>query len=434
MADVRLLPAHQGPIAGSSMFCPALPAGFRASSPTGGVGWLCARCRTPIVEGARHEDQFLDLLFRCPSCGQVLATRTRRPGRPLAGRPLYLPPGSYRTETVVWLDHPVMFVGPDAIAGYDSEVGTWGGPGLDSFSSAELRSAATFAASLPGDNYPTLEAADRRGRESHTPPVDRTRLVELVEYGMDGAVQLDLGIAPRVVVSDGSALAELATLVALFRRWSRHPELQKLIQTVGHPTEFHHSLMVLAVASYLVDAGNGTGIIGDAGASGRIPDLWTEPSLIERMEVEVKTPQELRGPLGNASLTESSASRLVERLIDRAASTQKGQLDPEFTGIVAIGCFHLGPGGADLLEVAIQGVLKRQAHRKRHLAGVIVCELRADQQPVQDGATEAGQTAFAPVLDVRLVPHAGYQGELTLDTSQPRFRTAPAGGPVVMPE
>jgi hypothetical protein len=364
-----------------------------------GIDWLCGHCNTLLIEGAIDEDEFLDLLFRCPSCDGVLASRKRASGRPIA-RPLYFPPGEYNVLSEVTLQPTgIMIVGPQAIDGYKAEVGTRGGNGFDAISASELRDGAAFAVGLAGGRYEAIMEADRRGRASPTPPARRNRLIELVEYAGWAAKALEEGQPQETVVLDRSSLAELATVVELFKRWSKHPELPKLAETVASDTEFHHSLMLLAVASYLADAGNGTGLVGDTGESGRIPDLWTEPRLLERLEVEVKTPRNLRGPILESPLTQEDADAIVRRQIKSAASSSSGQLSPNFTGIVAIGGFHLGPGALDLLEAAAESELARQPDRKKHLAAVIICELRADLSPVNG---QPGQTAFVPVLDHRL--------------------------------
>jgi hypothetical protein len=172
--------------------------------------------------------------------------------------------------------------------------------------------------------------------------------------------------------------------------------------------------MTLGVASLLVDAGNGVGLIDHAGARHWVPDLWLVPRIIERLEIEVKTPLALRSP-GPGGL-KADAVRLVTELVDMAAGTKAGQLNPEHSGIVAIGSFHLGEQGLNQLEGAVQKVLERQAKasRKPHLIAVIVFEVTYQLTTVLETSGAVVSTSFSPAINHRLVVHPGYAGTLAI--------------------
>ena len=179
-----------------------------------------------------------------------------------------------------------------------------------------------------------------------------------------------------------------------------------LVDTLAIETEGLHTVMLLAVASYLVDAGNGVGIVIDHGG-GRVADLWVEPVLTERLDVEIKTPQALRGPRAT-HLEDDEAEQLIYRRLMRAASTKSGQLSPDYSGVLAIGGYHLQEGSLSVLEAAAERVLTRQKDRKGHLAALVIFEVSYRFINLEDGAL----LSFTPTLESRLIRHPGYEGAL----------------------
>jgi hypothetical protein len=330
-----------------------------------------------------------------------------------------------------------MLVGQQALDGYLKEVGRVSG----AHSSLDLPTAigpdllgglAQEAAGLLGDRYDALRAVDRLGQASPTPPPKRHRVIELISFAQTAADLLERHGPTAHLALDGNQLSEIVTMVSLFRRWRNHPAWSRLVESLAADTEGPHTLMVLTVASYLVDAGNGVGIVF-ANAPGRIPDIWLQPTLTERLNVEVKTPQVLRGPR-KTSLTSAAAEDLIQRQLKRAASTKGGQLDPAQSGILAIGGFHLGEDTMETLAAAAARVLQSQASRKRHLAALMFSEV---SYLLDHGADLAGQpqhVQFTPIMRTRLVRHPGYAGGLQLDEGQPQWETALADGSGLLPD
>jgi hypothetical protein len=120
------------------------------------------------------------------------------------------------------------------------------------------------------------------------------------------------------------------------RRWRSHPAFPSLASTLADPIESQHTVMLLAIASYLVDYGNnGVGIVTEATGQ-RIPDRYVQSSLFDRLDVEVKTPLALRGPRPTR-LELPETINVVERQVKYAASSTTGQLDPRGSGILALG-------------------------------------------------------------------------------------------------
>jgi hypothetical protein len=415
---VKMLTPHTTAVDVWAMIAPDVAPAFVGNAQSG-TDWCCPRCNAILVEAA-YEAQFLDVLFRCPGCGEIGASPIRQAGQPLAGRPLLTPPGRYRLGSAVDLTNkPVMMVGQQALEGYLAETGRLPAGASPqalptTLTPTSLRQLAAQAKGLLGARYSPLLAADRRGLASATPPPQRHRLVELIAFAEDTAAVLETSDGATRVEVGGDRLSELVATVALFDRWRNHPAWPELVRSLVTPAEAQHAVMLLVTASYLVDAGNGVGIVTQDSSGRRIADLWVDPSLAERLHLEVKTPQALRGPRVTAlELTEAEA--LVETLINKAASTARGQLDPRHPGMLAIGGFHLGPGGLDLLADAGRRVLERQARqgRKRHLAALVVSELSYE-------ATAAG---FSTMLNRRLIRHPGYAGALTIDENSQPWQT-----------
>ena len=423
-SEVRALRLHDGPTENWGVFCPDSGPAFVGD---GSLDWVCPNCGATLVRGALHEDQFLDLLFRCSECGAVGESQLRAPGRPLPGTPLLTPPGAYRLGSPVDIAGKlVLCVGQQALDGYVAETGVGrprGAHGRLELSANSLRQLATECIDLLGDRYGPLKAADARGLASATPPRHRHRLVELIEYAQHAADLLEHRRDNEHLELDANLLGELLATTGLMRRWRNHPAWPRLASTLAGETEGQHTVMLLAVASLLADAGNGVGLVVVEEGEKRVPDLWVEPTLLERLEVEVKTPLELRGPL-SAPLTPDSAVRLIERQVKAAASTKKGQLSAEDSGILAIGGYHLGPGALDTLENAAEIVLGRQADRKRHLAAVVVTQMSYE---IVSTVGEDGRetSSLSPTLENRLIRHPGYGGDLTMDEGQPPGRLTP---------
>jgi hypothetical protein len=118
--------------------------------------------------------------------------------------------------------------------------------------------------------------------------------MELISYAEETARVLETRTPGATVSLDGDKISELHGTVEMFNRWRNHPAWPQLVHTLAAETEGPHSLILLTAASYLSDSGNGVGIIFKK-AVGRIPDLWIEPDLAQRVNIEIKTPQVLRG-------------------------------------------------------------------------------------------------------------------------------------------
>lgn len=391
------------------MFCPDVAPVGRGDGP---VSYTCPTCHTALFEGV-HQRQLFDLAVRCP-CGAQSTCETRPSGRPLAGRPVLIPAGKYRLSSPLDLSAPVMMTGQTAIDGYVRETGArWGMPDggeedpSHQLDPASLEQLAADSVALLGDRYEKLLRSHRRGLASLTPPGIQHRLVELIDYAKTTAVAIAEHDDPDPLDIDGDLITELMTTVTLFHRWRFHPAWPALVASLTNPTEVQHSVMTLLVASYLVDSGNGVGIVENEQLQGRVPDLWAQPTVVERLDLEVKTPLALRGPRAQ-ELQRSGAIQLIERLFNEAASSTRGQLNPTKSGILAIGGYHLGEREIETLGSAASEVLGRQRRSKPHVVGILLCEASYEY-----GVTGAGMS-MTPIMKQRLVRHPGYAGGLTV--------------------
>jgi len=334
-------------------------------------------------------------------------------------------PGRFRFESSVPLTVPALVIGKSAPIGYVTETGrAQSEPGFEP-TPASIREAVRFVVELLGEEYERLLAIDERGQQSRTPPPRRHRLIEILRYGEEVAAQFE-GPGPFQPISlDGDALAELSATVALLRRWRNHPAFPSLASTLADPIEGQHTVMLLAVASYLVDYGNnGVGIVTEATGE-RIPDLYVKANLFDRLDVEIKTPLALRGPR-RARLELPEAINVVKRQVKEAASSRSGQLDPRGSGILALGGYHLG--GLQVLEHAAQEVLRSQTG-KEHLAAIVLAEVSYHRFDYVDERGDFITSWLSPQVEVRIANHPRYHRGLTIAESEPPWRTAGGGPP-----
>lgn len=370
-----------------------------------GVDWCCPECDAVIAQHV-YELQLLDLLLVCPHCHEVGATPQRDAGQPVASSPVLFPPGVYRLSSPVPTE-TVMMVGQSALDGYRLETGygaqLGGSAGL---TPQWLRDTRQALASLLGSAYEELRAADRRGQLSRTSPPRRHRLMQLDDFLEHTANALESLRPTSRLIIDGDALGEVMAITSLLDRWRNHPAWQRLVNTLRDANELRHTITVLILASYLVDAGNGVGIVFQASA-GRVADLWLQSDAFRRCDVEVKAPQLLRGPL-RSGLGDAMAESLVEKSLQKAASGKRGQLRHEQSGaILAIGSFHLGTHNLDVLESAGKRVLNR--HSKPFLMGLLFADSRT-----QIAGSAPGPWRVNSTMEHRLVLHDGYTGQIKL--------------------
>jgi hypothetical protein len=391
--------------------------------PDVGINWRCSKCNALIAE-AVYPSQLLNLLFRCYSCGQIDASPVREAGQPLAGRPVVLDRGEFYLKTVNITGKPTPIAGYQARLGYLNETAALPIPfataagGRAELGADFLRELASRAVTLLGSKYPHLKASAKKSAASRTPKRNQPRLMELISYAEQVADTLEAREPGVPVGIDADHLSELHATITIFDRWRNHPAWPQLANTLASETEGPHSLMLLTAASYLSDSGNGVGIVFKK-ATQRIPDLWIEPDLTQRVNIEVKTPQAFRGERIRV-LSTSEVETVLTRQIDKAASSHGGQLGSRIPGIVAIGSFHLPTGWLDQVFSGTERVLAQQArtHRKPNLVGVLLSEFGFTVGTANVNTRSLGFTA---TLTNRFVPYPGYRGTVKIEEGLPRW-------------
>lgn len=383
------------------------------------VSWECL-CGRQLGVGL-YARQLLNVLIECGECTQVLESPRRLPGEPIPGAPLYLEPGGRYLlgEALNVVDKPVAIVGRGALFDYAHETGQTI-PGVYSPDSTAVISALDADAfnaiacqlrDLLGDGYESLRGSDDRGRRSKTPPAYRHRILELIDFASDAAAEVGGDRNGRLGEIDGNLLAEALTVLAVTRRWQHHPAWPTLRASLASDGEAPHTTMLLTVASYLADAGNGVGIYTNSvHQRASTADLWVEPDLRERVDIEIKAPVALRGPRGR--LSESQATTILQKALKKSERQRRNTR----SSFLVVGGYHLGPSFDRVVSTA-QGMLDHERHRWRSLGGIIVADCTFEAH-VREG--EGSQT-LSPAMRVELALHPGYKGELSVDVSARRL-------------
>lgn len=405
------LTAHDGATEGwATLGVRSFP--FIIGNSVDGVSWECP-CGKALGTGL-HSRQVLNVLIRCGGCSRLLTSPLRAPGDPIAGRPVYIPPGGTHLlgGRLDVLDKPVMMVGHDALVGYARETGRRIpdvydpdlAPALSSLDPGSLTRLADELTALLGDEHKRLQDSDARGRRSRTPPRDRHRLIELIEFAQRTAAAFEGWNGRDHLDVDGDLLAESVTALAAARRWQNHPAWPALRASLVSETE--HTIMLLTVASYLVDANNGVGVhVNTSRQNATTADMWIEPDLRQRVDLEVKTPVALRSP--KLPIPVPHALAILERALKKS-SRQRGNTR---TSLLVIGGYHMGQS-CDTVVSTARGMLALERRRWRGLAGVVVadCTYQAEQLDAGRG------TQFSPVARFEIALHPGYRGDLSIET------------------
>jgi hypothetical protein len=396
-----------------------------------GIDWLCPTCETRLATNM-HVNEIIDLAIRCPNC-QTVGLVERSPGQPIPRPGLRWVPGRYRFDQALPTPGHVCNVSARAIDAYNAETGfnlNQIDPGrlAVSVDANGLRDLATELADLLGDRYAALAASHAKGKTSKTPPAEYHPFLDLIDFANELAAELDADGDPTKVSSvNGDALAELIGNIINFRRWKNHPAFPSIVASLTSVTEVRHTTMLLGIASYLVDSGNSVELVTPDGQTGRIADIALHTSVSRVVDIELKTPQFLRAP-DNQPLDLAVVTKEVEKLVDKAAKTNGGQLDPSRGGgIVAIGAYMLSPASTKVLKQAARDVLDKQFKqaRKPHVMGVFV-SVHGWSAPV--GVVKAGQPfGFSPHWENELIQHEGYAGNVEIGQSELPIFGGPSG-------
>lgn len=382
-----------------------------------GYDMFCKICGQVLIKDA-YPRQILGLIIVCPGCRSLNYTDERGAGEPISSRAVVIKEGTYNfSNPVDGVEKPELLVSERSLIDYQKEVGTgWVSGRISKFFSTEyFEDQVIKAIALIGrENYEKHLQSYERSRNSKTPSSDNHRIVEVVEYARGVAQRMDMAGDKDPVNIDGDIIAELVMMNSLFERWQNHPAILEMKQALVNPGNFLHTIMQIAIASYLADQGNGVSLSIKEVVGKRMPDILVRPTLLENLNVEVKTPKRLRNSLIGLNISE--AEKIIERYVDEAASTKNGQLDPDHSGILAICGSHLTGEVMNALKVGSEHILIRQSHRKPHLAAITIGNLTYVHNKVVNPQGVITSQSFAPAMKTEIIKHPGYKGSLTLNT------------------
>lgn len=369
-----------------------------------GFDYACGHCGQVVLVSCVAEDQLWDLAFQCFGCKGVSTTPALPPEMALPWGHVLTLPGLNQVSGPIDLRGRVM-VGRAPIERERENCGPQGA----TFGSLAKRPPRTGDAKLLeelvsdfrrllGDDFDRLEATDKRARESPTPSEQRNPLMVAVH-----AVQVDIAtFATSTPTVDDQRLMELLTLRDTLERWKRHPFYRKLVEALVN--EYQHTVIMLAAVTALVDCGNGV-MFQESVSHKRTPDaLVVLGAHGQRASVEVKVPPDLAAPKG--TLGYDALLKVVKKPVKRA----RGQLSRERPGLLVIGGFHLQAPDANDLVRAATDYLHDATRRGKHpqLMGILLVLF------VSGFKRSATKVDVGAALDIRVVRHPGYRGDVGL--------------------
>lgn len=366
---------------------------------------LCPGCAKALARSVTLA-QLIDIGFKCGWCGSVCKTPAGVPGRPIPRTAIGVPNGTYNASSAIRLSEKQVFASLRAIERRLNEVGirlheSWSPA---SGGRVDWHSLAMRAETLFREELPFLRQQAGRGLASSlTPPRRRHRLVEALDFFQT--------LSSRSRSSDVRLAAQrwgdLAHIVKLFERWQANPSWNELRATVRDPANFDHVLIHLAVASYLVDVGNGiaVGVVTSRGADRPVPDIVLAVDGTTELAVELKTilPDLAHNVRGLTTVDEAL------RNLDKVYKKAKAQLRTAPASILVVGGFHLPVAALDRLESAFPAFWKR--HRgATAIMGAAVVSLGVTHVPAPGFATNHIAAFIAPTLTVRVSANPYYAG------------------------
>ncbi len=401
---------------------------------TDGVNYLCSGCSRVVLQGV-YMRQFLSIVIRCVHCGAISATPTREVGEPVPAYSVVAPVGPYLIGGQINVPGPGMFAARDAAEDFAFEVGAryseranrWAATFPLRTSPATVRLIANLGRDLLGDRFEHFNAMYKRSEQHSTPYAEHHRLVGLIRYGEKAANQILSATRRTQVTVDANRISELYTAVEMFHRWRHHPAWPHLVASLRNPSHVQHTVMLMALASVLADAGNGVGIVHALQSGARIPDAWLAVDSHRRLDIEIKTPQAFSEP---AALTFEGAVDVIEKHVLRAGSAHGGQILQGRPGLIGFGAFHLGTGGLELLERAAHEVLRRRGGRRTHIAAIVAVEVTYQTTEIRSRTGRLIATNMQPILKYRIALNSDYTQEIPISTDRPHWQTMPgAQGP-----
>ncbi len=377
---------------------------LRGANPNGAT-YLCGVCRAGVMAEAMSEGEIYDMAFRCRACGGTSIGPTLPPGDVLpAGKTLLMPPGKYLIKSTVLVARGVVMAGASAVIRSNREAGVAAVAGRtgSADNGPPLERLAKRGRKLLGESHSKLVRRHLNSKRSRTPAKSPHRMMEILD-AIDADVATHGASEPKL---DPVALAELMATAHFLERWKEHPLWPELLSSLQSPQGFPHTVITLAAASFLTDAGNAIAIVSATGA-GRSPDLRLRVDAHRFISTEVKAPERLQRP--RTPLDAHAAKEIVRNALKRAGTGSGGQLSAAASGMLIVGGFGLRESDLDALKVAGDFVLRSYPDERKHL---VACAFLSVGTLLSDDG--GGHLTCQPVLTTRIVLNPNYSGETPL--------------------
>jgi hypothetical protein len=407
--QLRLLPVDQFP--GSVLIQGSEQPVLRDDWPQG-IDYLCGHCQNMVIIASAADDQVWDVAFECFECKGLSASPSLPTGMVLPNVSLLFPKGRYMLSDSVDLSR-VAIAGEKAHERSRRETGdrgsTFGYQQGNSthreISPALLQSYINDLRSLLGPTYDKLYSSACRTRNSRTPPKNSHGLMSIVRSLEESIASFE---TPSPVI-DARAVTEVDALLLILKRWRHHPYWRRMVGALD--AEYQHTIITMAAASFLVDAGNGVRLLETSSA--RTPDLQLVTAPQQRAALEIKAPQALHSR--TVELTPAEANRIITSAVKKAKTGKKGQLARKQPGLLVIGGFALSDAELDLLSKAATEYLQNATTRGRHshIIAVSVMSVGTLLEATLEGP-QPPEISISGTLSVRVAQNPGYKGDISL--------------------
>jgi hypothetical protein len=375
--------------------------------------YVCGCCKKMVLIENTIRGDLWGLAFQCFGCGGISISPDLPAGEPAPAPRIILSPGEHPTTPVKFDHHNFVLINSTAYDRYKFEVGIGYNGFQENLSKDGLKSFIKRIELILGDIYLELIKIDERGISSiRTPPKNRHRLMEIIEIVNRDSNNMDNKV-PTINILH---LSELQAASDLLERWKNYPKWRDLVLSIKSPSDFCHTMILLATASSFVNIEQGVGLYAK-NSNVRTPDIWVAVSAEHRLNIEVKAPLKLqRSEYINFDIAEG----IVEKCLKRADTGRRGQLSQENPGVLAIGGFHLSAEAIANLEEACRTMFSRLKSKCGHIVGISIVSLSAlinDKYIVSNGTqikTESGPIKISSHFDFSFVDNPFYSGNIRL--------------------
>jgi len=202
------------------------------------------------------------------------------------------------------------------------------------------------------------------------------------------------------------AISLIQTTTHLIQRWEAHSEFPNI--AIELCSSFRHTIIQLVSACYLFDNGNSVNINPQSSIRGqRSPDLYVQATALEKLYLEVKTPEKLQWP--NSELTPGT----IKKSIEKALSNSKGQINSSRKGVLIIGTTSLSPRLIPMIENIIENIFRVSGKNYPAVAAIALTSLTE----VTARSRPAAKGRFTTNFFVKPILNKHYDGENPIDTN-----------------